>query len=193
MYLSENAQSLESEDAEYLKEKYLIRDDNNLITLRRIAAVFPSLTCNLLKCNTYIARPISPHCLSDSYPRPMTTRCFFSLIPFEQMVDKLALIQAALLYQLLEQAKFNTIKMEDNRVNYAEHMRIIVDYCSVDYMSEFESNEKRVQQFNELELYRCNYPIPSIYEAAQKLTEIVGNGWKNDIIQKFRLIGIDFD
>lgn len=195
MYLCKNTQTFESEDEEYLKEKYLIRDDNELITLRRIAAVFPSLTCNLLKFNTHIARPISQHYLSDNgnYPRQLTTRCVFSLIPLTPMIRKLKLIEAALLYQLLEQAKFNTIKMENGEVNYAEHMQICLDYCFDDYMSDFESNEKRIQQFNELELYQCSYPIPTVDEAAEKFREMFGTGWEKEIIVKFKLSGIDVD
>lgn len=195
MYLCENTEGFASEDAEYLKQKYLIFENDNLITLRRIAAVFPSLTCNLLKCNKHIARPIPQYCLSDrqNYPRQMTTRCFFSLIPLTPMIHKLKLIEAGLLYQLLEQTKFNTIKMEDDQVNYAEHMRICLDYCSVDYMSDFELNEKRLQQFHELELYRWGYPISAVYNAADKLEEIVGKGYQNEIALKFALIGIDID
>lgn len=86
--------SFESKDGDYLKEKYFIRDDTNSITLGRVAAVFPSLTCNLLKCNSQIARPISQHDLTDSgnYPRQMTTRCFFSLIPLTPVIAKLRVI-----------------------------------------------------------------------------------------------------
>lgn len=194
MHLRENAQSFESEDTEHLKEKYLI-GDNSLITLRRIAAVFPSLTCNFLKFNPHIPRPIAQHYLSDNetYPRQMTSRCIFSLIPLTPMIRKLVFIKAALLYQLLEQAKFNTIKTENGDLNYAEHMRICLDYCSDDYKCEFESNEKRIQQFDELELYNCGYPIPTIYDAADKLEDIVGNTWENEIVLKFRLTGIDLD
>lgn len=103
------------------------------------------------------------------------------------------MIQAALLYQLLEQAKFNTIKMDDGQVNYAAHMQISLDYSLEDYMSEFESNEKRVKQFNELDLYQFGHPIPPIYEAVDKLKEIVGNSWEHEIVSKFKLIKIDWE
>lgn len=195
MYLCENTQSLECDDVEYLKEKYLLCDGSNYITLRRIAALFPSLACNLLKYNKDIARPI-PQCqLSDNetYPRPMTTRCLFSLIPLSPMIAKLKLIEAALLYQLMEQAKFNTIKTNNGDVDYSEHMRISLDYCSDDYLSDFEPNEKRIKQFNQLDLYRFGYPIVSVYEAAGKLETIVGKKWRSEIIDKFRLSGIDCD
>lgn len=188
MHLCENAQNFASEDMDYLKSKYLISGGNTMITLRRIAAMFPSLVCNLLKCNTHIARPIPQHCLTDNYPRPMTTRCFFSLIPLTPMIAKLKLIQAALLYQLLEQAKFNTIKMDNGQVNYAEHMKQSVDYSSNDYWSDFESNEKRIKQFEELNLYQWGHPISPIYKAADKLIEMVGNSWDSEIILKFKLI-----
>lgn len=196
MYLSQNTPHFGSEDMEYLKEKYLISSKiKTLLSLRRIAAVFPSLTCNLLKFNEHISRPIPPHYLSDggNYPRQMTTRCVFSLIPLTPMIGKLRLIEAALLYQLLEQAKFNTIKMENGQVNYAEHMKVAIDYCSADYMSEFESNEKRLKQFDELELYKCGYPIVPVFDAADKLEEIVGKVWENAITEKFSLHGIDLD
>ncbi len=198
MYLAKNAQCFESDDVEYLKAKYLICDDNDLITFSRIAALFPSLVCNLLKYNTHIARPIPQYYLSDleNYPRQMTTRCIFSLIPLTPMIRKLILIEAALLYQLLEQAKFNTIKTEDGEVNYAEHMRISMDYCSDDYLSAFESNEKRLKQFDELELYKFGYPISPVVAAADKLLALLasfGKGWETEIINKFRLSGIDCD
>lgn len=186
------------EEGDYLKEKYFIRDecaDNNLITLRRVSAVFPSLTCNLLKCNPRIHRPISQNELTENeiYPLSLTTRCFFSLIPLTPVIRKLKLIEAALLYQLLEQAKFNTLKMDDGQVNYQEHMQICVNYCSVEYLSEFETNEKRIQHFDELQLMRYGYPICSIYAAAEKLRQLVGNKWTNEIINKFKLSGIDID
>ncbi|XP_037035076.1 uncharacterized protein LOC119073607 [Bradysia coprophila] len=193
VYLCENAQSFPSEDVEYLKYKYLI-GGNKSITLRRIAALFPSLTCNLLKCSTHIPRPISQQCLShkENYPRQMTTRCIFSLIPLTPLIGKLQLIEAALLYQILEQAKFNTIKTENGQVNYDAHMKISLDYCLEDYMSEFETNEKRIKQFDELELYIYGHPIPPIYDAVEKFKEIVGNSWDNEIISKFKLIKIEW-
>lgn len=109
------------------------------------------------------------------------------------MIRKLKLIEAALLYQLLEQAKFNAIKMDDGQVNYAEHMRISLDYCSDDYLSEFESNEKRVKQFDELELYTSGYPISPVFAAADRLLAIVGKSWESEIVSKFRLSRIDCD
>lgn len=86
--------SFESDVGDYLKEKYFIRDETNSITLARVAALFPSLTCNLLKCNPHIARPIAQHELlnSGNYPLPMKSRCFFSLIPLTPMIGKLKFI-----------------------------------------------------------------------------------------------------
>lgn len=194
IYLFENVQSFPSDDVEYLKYKYLIGNDS-MITLRRIAASYPSLTCNLLKCNTHIPRPISQQCLSykENYPRALTTRCIFSLIPLTPMIAKLRLIEAALLYQVMEQAKFNTIKREDGQVDYAAHMKISMDYCCEGYMSEFETNDKRIKQFEELELYVYGHPIPPIYHAVDKLKEIVGNSWDSEVIAKFKLSQMEWD
>lgn len=194
MYLDKNVLSFESEDGHYLKEKYFVRDESNSITLARVAAVFPSLTCNLLKCSPHFARPIPQFELSESenYPRPMTTRCFFSLIPLTPVIGKLKIIEAALLYQVLEQAKFNTLKLENGQINYAEHMSICLDYCSYDYLSEFEANEKRIIYFDKLELQKYGYPIVAVYDAAERLQHLVGNKWVGEITIKFKLSGIDF-
>lgn len=54
--------------------------------------------------------------------------------------------------------------MENGQVDYAEHLRICMDYCSYDYLSEYEANEKRIQHFDELDLMRYGYPIGPVYE-----------------------------
>lgn len=72
-------------------------------------------------------------------------------------------------------------------------MKICMEYCSHDYLSEYEANEKRIQHFDELDLMRYGFPITPVYEASERLREIVGNKFTNEIIMKFKLIGVDLD
>lgn len=133
----------------HLKKKYNIlsnlknADKSNAITLSRIAAVFPLITCHIMYY-AKVDRPVahqSMEKLYNSYPAHLRCSSFFSL--FYPGGKQTGLVKALLHYQFLEGEVINSNNKDYKEKSKAEKMEDVIKYSNATYRTKVLSEEER--------------------------------------------------